>query len=107
LRNLTAACPALAARVRNAGPICGGDNCPDSFGGFAAGCNPVLPTGGAARHSGGLGVQTFLRGIHVLEYDRDALADVAHHFIALAEAEDLPAHGEAVAARTDPTSASN
>lgn len=60
----------------------------------------MLPTGGCACHTGGLSVQTFLRGVHIVEYDRDALADVAHHVITLAEAEDLPAHGEAVAART-------
>ena len=104
---MTTDAPAVAARVRNAGAIFVGENSPVSLGDYAAGSNHVLPTGGSARHSGGLGVQTFLRGIHVVEYDRDALADVAHHVIALAEAEDLPAHGEAVAARTDPTSASN
>lgn len=104
---MTTDASAVAARVRNAGAIFVGENSPVSLGDYAAGSNHVLPTGGSARHSGGLGVQTFLRGIHVVEYDRDALADVAHHVIALAEAEDLPAHGEAVAARTDPTSASN
>jgi histidinol dehydrogenase len=44
-------------------------------------------------------VATFLRGIHVVDYTREALADVAGHVVALAEAEDLPAHGEAVTAR--------
>ncbi len=44
-------------------------------------------------------MQTFLRGIHVVDYDEQALADVAHHVVALAEAEDLPAHGQAVRAR--------
>ncbi|WP_026127885.1 histidinol dehydrogenase, partial [Nocardiopsis lucentensis] len=53
-----------------------------------------------ACHSGGLSVQTFLRGVHVVSYDRDALAEVAHHVVTLANAEDLPAHGEAVTART-------
>jgi histidinol dehydrogenase len=46
-------------------------------------------------------VQSFLRGIHVVEYSREALEDVAHHVVALAQAEDLPAHGEAVTARFD------
>jgi histidinol dehydrogenase len=59
----------------------------------------VLPTGGCACHSSGLSVQTFLRGIHVVEYDERALADVADHVVALAEAEDLPAHGTAVTVR--------
>ena len=97
---MTADAPAVAARVRNAGAIFVGEYSPVSLGDYAAGSNHVLPTGGSARHSGGLSVQTFLRGVHVVEYDRDALADVAQHVIILAEAEDLPAHGEAVAART-------
>jgi histidinol dehydrogenase len=44
-------------------------------------------------------VQSFLRGIHVVEYDERALREVADHVVALAHAEDLPAHGEAVTAR--------
>jgi histidinol dehydrogenase len=44
-------------------------------------------------------VQSFLRGIHVVEYDEAALRDVAGHVVALANAEDLPAHGDAVKAR--------
>ncbi|MFE9242004.1 histidinol dehydrogenase [Nocardiopsis sp. NPDC006938] len=99
LEIMTADAPAWAARVRNAGAIFVGDYSPVSLGDYAAGSNHVLPTGGCACHSGGLSVQTFLRGVHVVEYDRDALADVAHHVITLARAEDLPAHGEAVAAR--------
>ncbi|GAB3205888.1 histidinol dehydrogenase [Marinactinospora thermotolerans] len=90
---------AVAARVRNAGAIFIGDHSPVSLGDYCAGSNHVLPTGGCACHSSGLSVQTFLRGVHVVEYDRAALADVAHHVVALAEAEDLPAHGQAVTAR--------
>lgn len=101
LEVMTADAAAWAARVRNAGAIFVGDFSPVSLGDYAAGSNHVLPTGGCACHSGGLSVQTFLRGVHVVEYDREALTDVAHHVIALANAEDLPAHGEAVAARTD------
>ncbi|MBQ1083839.1 histidinol dehydrogenase [Nocardiopsis sp. B62] len=101
LEIMTADAPARAARVRNAGAIFVGDHSPVSLGDYAAGSNHVLPTGGCACHSGGLSVQTFLRGVHVVEYDRDALADVAHHVITLSQAEDLPAHGEAVAARAD------
>jgi histidinol dehydrogenase len=47
-------------------------------------------------------VQSFLRGIHVVEYDQAALRDVAHHVVTLANVEDLPAHGQAVAARFRP-----
>ncbi len=59
----------------------------------------MLPTGGCACHSSGLSVQSFLRGIHIVDYTRDALAEVAHHVVTLAEAEDLPAHGAAIKAR--------
>jgi histidinol dehydrogenase len=59
----------------------------------------VLPTGGCARFSSGLSVQSFLRGVHVIEYDEQALADVAGYIDALAGAEDLPAHAAAVRAR--------
>ncbi|HEY3262488.1 MAG TPA: histidinol dehydrogenase [Pseudonocardiaceae bacterium] len=90
---------AVARRVRSAGAIFVGPYAPVSLGDYCAGSNHVLPTGGCARHSGGLSVQTFLRGIHLIEYDRDALIKVADHVVALAEAEDLPAHGQAVTVR--------
>ncbi len=89
----------VAARVRNAGAVFVGAYAPVSLGDYCAGSNHVLPTGGCACHSSGLSVQSFLRGIHVVDYTRDALAEVAHHVVTLAEAEDLPAHGAAVKAR--------
>ncbi|MFY1676469.1 MULTISPECIES: histidinol dehydrogenase [unclassified Streptomyces] len=95
----TADAAALADRVRNAGAIFVGPWAPVSLGDYAAGSNHVLPTGGCACHSSGLSVQSFLRGIHVVDYTREALADVAHHVVTLAEAEDLPAHGAAIKAR--------
>ncbi|MFF5102439.1 histidinol dehydrogenase [Streptomyces sp. NPDC000134] len=97
----TADAAAVADRVRNAGAIFIGPWAPVSLGDYAAGSNHVLPTGGCACHSSGLSVQSFLRGIHVVDYTRDALAEVAHHVVTLAEAEDLPAHGAAVKARFD------
>ena len=90
---------AVAARVRNAGAIFVGAYAPVSLGDYAAGSNHVLPTGGCACHSSGLSVQTFLRGIHVVDYTREALAEVAGHVVTLADAEDLPAHGAALKAR--------
>ncbi|GAA4824638.1 histidinol dehydrogenase [Actinomycetospora corticicola] len=95
----TADASAVAARIRNAGAIFVGPHSPVSLGDYCAGSNHVLPTGGCARHSSGLSVQTFLRGIHVVDYSEDALREVADRVVALAEAEDLPAHGQAVAAR--------
>ena len=61
----------------------------------------MLPTGGCACHSSGLSVRAFLRSVHVVDYDRDALAEVADHVVNLAEAEDLPAHGAAVRVRIE------
>lgn len=90
---------AVAARVRNAGAIFVGPYAPVSLGDYCAGSNHVLPTGGCARHSSGLSVQSFLRGIHVVEYTEQALRDVSDQVVALADAEDLPAHGQAVTAR--------
>ncbi|MFJ8646675.1 histidinol dehydrogenase [Streptomyces sp. NPDC093546] len=95
----TADAAAVADRVRNAGAIFVGPWAPVSLGDYCAGSNHVLPTGGCACHSSGLSVQSFLRGIHIVDYTRDALAEVAHHVVTLAEAEDLPAHGAAVKAR--------
>jgi histidinol dehydrogenase len=97
----TADATAVAARVRNAGAVFVGPYAPVSLGDYCAGSNHVLPTGGCACHSSGLSVQSFLRGIHVVDYSRDALAEVAHHVVTLAEAEDLPAHGAALKARFD------
>jgi histidinol dehydrogenase len=91
----------VANRVRNAGAVFVGAYAPVSLGDYCAGSNHVLPTGGCARHSSGLSVQTFLRGIHVIDYTADALREVADRVVALANAEDLPAHGQAVTARFD------
>ncbi|MEU5210686.1 histidinol dehydrogenase [Streptomyces sp. NPDC020742] len=97
----TANASAVAARVTNAGAVFVGPYAPVSLGDYCAGSNHVLPTGGCACHSSGLSVQSFLRGIHIVDYTRDALAEVAHHVVTLAEAEDLPAHGAAIKARFD------
>ena len=89
----------VAGRIRSAGAIFVGAYSPVSLGDYCAGSNHVLPTAGCARHSSGLSVQTFLRGIHVVDYDEAALKDVSGHVITLAEAENLPSHGEAVRRR--------
>jgi histidinol dehydrogenase len=89
----------VAGRIRSAGAIFVGAWSPVSLGDYCAGSNHVLPTAGCARHSSGLSVQTFLRGIHVIDYDEAALKDVSGHVITLSQAEDLPAHGDAVRRR--------
>jgi histidinol dehydrogenase len=90
-----------AARVRNAGAVFVGPFTPVSLGDYAAGSNHVLPTAGCACHSSGLSVRAFRKAMHVVEYSRPALEDVAGHVVALAEAEDLPGHGAAVKVRTE------
>jgi histidinol dehydrogenase len=90
---------ALARQVRNAGAIFTGPYAPVSLGDYLAGSNHVLPTGGTARHTAGLSTLSFLRGIHVVECSRDALAGAAPHIDALGGAEDLLAHVAAVRVR--------
>jgi histidinol dehydrogenase len=88
-----------ADSIRNAGAVFIGRYAPVSLGDYSAGSNHVLPTGGCACHSSGLSVQTFLKGLHYIEYEKQAFTDIAATVITLANAEDLPAHGEAISAR--------
>lgn len=89
-------------KIRNAGAVFLGRFSPVSLGDYLAGSNHVLPTGGCACHSSGLSVQTFLRGLHFVRYNELAFREIASSVVAFAEAEDLPAHGEAIRARFEP-----
>ncbi|MCI0685721.1 MAG: histidinol dehydrogenase [Sporichthyaceae bacterium] len=99
LEIITADAADRAGRVRNAGAVFVGPYSPVSLGDYLAGSNHVLPTGGTARFSGGLSVQSFLRCVHVVSYDEPALAAAAPHIDALGDAEGLPGHVAAVRAR--------
>lgn len=99
LQIMTSDDDALADRIHNAGAVFLGAYTPVSLGDYCAGSNHVLPTGGASRYSSGLNVTSFMRSQQVIRYGRDGLAQVAEHVTALAEAEHLPAHGQAVRAR--------
>lgn len=90
---------AVSSEIRNAGAVFLGRFSPVSLGDYSAGSNHVLPTGGCACHSSGLSVQTFLKGVNFIEYDQPAFMEIASTVITLANAEDLPAHGEAMSAR--------
>ena len=90
-----------AGKIRNAGAVFIGRFSPVSLGDYSAGSNHVLPTGGCACHSSGLSVQTFLRGLHFIEYDEAAFLEILPTVITLATAEDLPAHGQAMSARLE------
>lgn len=89
----------IAARITNAGAIFVGPYSPVPLGDYVSGSNHVLPTGGTARFASGLGVQAYLKSVQVIDYTREALEDATDHLIALAEAEDLPSHGNAAALR--------
>ena len=93
-------------KIRNAGAVFIGRFSPVSLGDYSAGSNHVLPTGGCACHSSGLSVQTFLRGLHFIQYSEDAFTQILPTVITLANSEDLPAHGEAMSARLENKSSS-
>ncbi len=90
-----------AELIRNAGAVFIGRFSPVSLGDYSAGSNHVLPTGGCACHSSGLSVQTFLRGLHFVEYDKAAFTEILETVVTLANSEDLPAHGEAMTVRLE------
>lgn len=90
---------AVAERISNAGAIFVGPYSPVALGDYMAGSNHVLPTGGCAHFASGLGVHSFIKAVQVVEYTEQALGQIASKIVAFANAEDLPAHGEAVQVR--------
>ena len=97
----TADAAAVAARIRYAGTTFIGASTPVSLGDYAAGPNHTLPTSGTARFNGGLTTSSYLVPVNWVEYDQEALADLAPTVDALAAAEDLPAHARAVQIRLE------
>jgi histidinol dehydrogenase len=91
----------VAEGVRHAGAIFLGDDTPEPVGDYIAGPSHVLPTGGTARHASPLGVYDFVRRSSIIRYSRDRLFNDASRIIALAEAEGLPGHAEAVRLRME------
>ena len=92
----------VAERIRNAGAIFVGPYSPVPLGDYAAGSNHVLPTGGTAVFQSGLQAASFMKAVQVVEYSRAALAELEDDIVALADSEDLPAHGRAVTLRSEP-----
>jgi len=90
---------ALLERIPSAGSAFLGPYSPVAAGDYATGTNHVLPTGGGARVTGGLSVDTFLRSTTVQRLSRDALADLRETVTTLADAEGLEAHAHSVDAR--------
>jgi histidinol dehydrogenase len=91
----------LLGSIRNAGAIFLGPWTPESVGDYVAGPNHVLPTGGTARFSGPLSVEDFVKRSSVISYSREALETDAAAIIAIATAEGLDAHADAVALRLE------
>jgi histidinol dehydrogenase len=87
---------ALAPRIRNAGSVFVGASSPVAAGDYATGANHVLPTGGWARSVGGLGLETFLKPVTLQRITPDGLARLRPVVEALAAAEGMGAHAEAV-----------
>jgi histidinol dehydrogenase len=89
----------VASSIRNAGAIFLGDDTPEPVGDYIAGPSHVLPTGGTARYASPLGVYDFIKRTSVIRYSPERLARDAPAIIALAEAEGLFGHAEAVRMR--------
>jgi histidinol dehydrogenase len=89
----------VAADVRHAGAIFLGDDTPEPVGDYLAGPSHVLPTSGSARWASPLRVHDFVRRTSIIQYSRDRLLQDAGRIIALAEAEGLYGHAEAVRVR--------
>ena len=90
---------ALVPRIRNAGAIFLGAYSPEPLGDYYAGPNHILPTGGTARFYSVLNVETFMKKTSIISYTKEALAEAADDIIAMAEAEGLQAHANAIRIR--------
>lgn len=91
----------VAGRIRSAGAIFIGPYSPVPLGDYLAGSNHVLPTGGTARFASGLNTTSFLKAVQYIRYSEEALRAVGDKVVTLANAEDLPAHGQAIQARLE------
>ncbi len=89
----------IGSAVRNAGAIFLGDDTPEAVGDYIAGPSHVLPTSGTARYASPLGVYDFVKRTSIIRYAPERLIADAVAIIALAEAEGLFGHAEAVRVR--------
>lgn len=91
----------LSDKIRNAGATFLGPYSPVALGDYAAGPSHVLPTGGTARWAAGLSANSFLRSGSVIEFSREALADISADICQLANKEGLTAHRRSVEIRLE------
>lgn len=88
-------------RIRNAGSVFLGRNCPEALGDYLAGTNHTLPTSGTARFSSPLGVDDFLKKTQYIFYSKDALDSVAKDVDCFARKEGLTGHARSAVIRTE------
>ena len=99
LEIVTADPRALLPKIKNAGAVFLGSWSPEPLGDYLAGPDHVLPTSGTARFFSPLSVDSFLKTMSVIQYDRGSLAPIKDQIIALAEVEKLTAHANSIRVR--------
>ena len=90
---------ALLPLIKNAGAIFLGSNTPEPLGDYMAGPCHVLPTSGTARFFSPLSVESFLKRTSIIDFDREALQEVADDIIRMARSEYLTAHANSIEVR--------
>ena len=88
-------------KIRHAGSIFMGRNCPEALGDYFAGPNHTLPTSGTARFSSPLSVDDFVKKTQYTYYTKDALAKVAYDVAYFANKEGLGAHAKSAVIRVE------
>ena len=88
-------------RIRHAGSIFMGRNCPEALGDYFAGPNHTLPTSGTAKFSSPLSVDDFIKKTQFIYYTKDALSRVARDVAYFAEKEGLTAHAKSAVIRLE------
>lgn len=86
-------------KLTNAGAIFVGNYSPEPLGDYFAGPSHVLPTSGSARYSSVLSVDTFMKKISYIEYDKDDLMSIGDDVIRLAQSEGFTAHANTIQLR--------
>ena len=99
LEIVTADPRALLPGIKNAGAVFLGEWSPEPLGDYLAGPDHVLPTSGTARFFSPLSVDSFLKSMSVIQYDRQTLSPIREEIIALAESEHLTAHANSIRVR--------
>lgn len=91
----------LLNKVRNAGSVFLGGNCPEAVGDYFSGTNHVLPTSGTARFASALSVDDFIKTIEYTYYPREALLNDADKIAMFAHREGLDAHANSALIRKE------